>query len=77
MENTGIFGMDADFVSTLSSEQLGELQSAKATIDKYGELYTKWGGGISHDDIADHLKAVAAAQRKEAADCQRVVDRFK
>lgn len=72
-----IFGMSEDFISSLNENELSELQQARNIIDRYGERYQKFNGGISHDDIAEHLKAVAAAQRKESADCQRVIDRFK
>lgn len=67
----GIFGMDSSFIDSLTSEQLGELQGAKATLDKYAGLYNAWGGGISQDDLKAHLLEVSARQRQEAADAER------
>jgi hypothetical protein len=76
MENT-IFGMDANFINTLSEDELNELQTAKNLVNKYKEKYTAFCGGTTTDDIKRHLSEVAAQQRSEAEACDRVRNRFK
>lgn len=77
MEQTGIFGMDANFIDSLTSEQLNELQVAKATLDKYGGLYSQWGGGVSKEDMKAHLLAVGERMRREREEHEARISKFK
>lgn len=72
-----MLGLSEDFISSLNEDELARLKAANDTINEFGERYRQYEGAPSHDDLASHLKEVAARQRQEAEDCQRVIDRFK
>lgn len=76
MEN-GIFGLQGEFLDSLSENELSALQSAKQTLDTIGQKYNQFCGGVTSEGLKEHIETVRQQQREEIAATDRLHARYK
>lgn len=72
-----MFNLDEKFIDTLSSDELEQLQAAHGIMQKVSAKYNEWQNGYSDEGLRQHLQEVAAKQREEMQNQDRLRSHFK
>lgn len=75
MGKENFFGLSADFVDTLSDDDLQKLSDARKTIQSYQNKQKECGG--VDENLREYLIAQEAKRAAEEEACERLRSRFK